>query len=98
VISFDWNSLRVGDRVVVHEHAKDLYRLPQRGLVEFVTVRRPINAVGIRVQSPSGSRVLWPTRQEVHAATSGAATTWRDCVPTDDQHAGGKRVSGHAPR
>lgn len=81
MITFDWNSLRVGDRVVVHERTANRYQVAQPGLVQFVTLRRPINEVGIRIESPSGPRVLWPTCPEVHAATSGAAATCQDCIP-----------------
>jgi hypothetical protein len=87
VIAFEWNSLRVRHRVIVHEHHADRYQLPQPGLVAFVTVRRPTNQVGIRIEPPSGSRVLWPTRQEVHAPTPRAAEACPHCTPVGDESA-----------
>jgi hypothetical protein len=79
VIAFDWNSLLVPDRVVVHEHVVERYRFPQPGVVAFVTIGRPTNDVGIRIDPPSGSRVLWPSRQEVHAATPADADACPYC-------------------
>jgi hypothetical protein len=83
VIAFEWNSLLVSDGVIVHEHDASRYQLAQPGLVEFVTVRRPTNEVGIRIDPSSGPRVVWPTRQEVHAATLGATDACPYCVRTE---------------
>jgi hypothetical protein len=80
VTPFEWNSLRVSDPVVVHEHSVDRYRIPQPGVVAFVVVRRPTNEVGIRIDAPSGAQVLWPTRQEVHAATTAGASACAYCA------------------
>lgn len=85
MIAFEWNSLRVRDGVIVHEHDADRYLVAQPGLVEFVTVRRPLNDVGIRIASSSGTRVLWPTRQEVHVATTVATDGCPYCGRADDQ-------------
>jgi hypothetical protein len=85
VIAFEWNSLHTGDRVVVHGHTDDDYRFPKPGLVGFVTVRRPINEVGIQIDTASGPRVLWPTRQEVHAATQAGASACLYCAHVDEQ-------------
>ena len=80
MIAFEWNSLLVRDRVIVHEHVADRYRLSQPGLVEFVTVLRPTNEVGIRIDATPRPRTLWPTRQEVHAATPSAAEACPYCA------------------
>ncbi len=88
MITFEWNSLLLRDRVVVHEHDRERYRVPQTGHVAFVTVRRPHNEVGIRTDAPSGSSVLWPTRQEVHAATPEATAACPYCAPVLDRRVG----------
>ena len=59
---FDWNSLRVGDRVIVHEHRRDAPVAGCDGTVAFVTQRRRHNAVGLRLE---GHEVRWLTRFEV---------------------------------
>jgi hypothetical protein len=92
VIAFEWNTLRVGDPAVVHEHSVERYRIPQPGVVAFVTMRRPTNEVGIRIDPPSGTRVLWPTREEVHSATPAGADACPYCVSVDERVGAGERV------
>jgi hypothetical protein len=60
---FDWNRLRVGDRVLVSEH--QAYRQPSWGTIAFVIQRPRHNEVGVRVDGDTGQRVLWPTRFEL---------------------------------
>jgi hypothetical protein len=84
VIVFEWNSLQVPEHLVVHEHVADRYRFPQPGVVAFVTTRRPTNEVGIRIDAPSGTRVVWPTRQQVHAATPAGADACPYCTGAAD--------------
>jgi hypothetical protein len=98
VIAFEWNTLRVGDQVVVHEHSAERYRIPQPGVVAFVTIRRPTNEVGIRIDPSSGTRVLWPTSQEVHAATPAAAAACPYCVLVDGRVGTGATVPSGAVR
>ena len=97
MIAFEWDALRGAEHVVVHEHAAERYRIPQPGVVAFVTMRRPSNEVGIRIDPPSGVRVLWPTRHEVHAATPTGAETCPYCVSVD-QRAGADATASRAPR
>jgi hypothetical protein len=99
VIAFEWNSLLVRDRVIVHEHTADRYRVSQPGLVTFVNVRRPTNEVGISIDAGSGSRVLWPTRQEIHAATPSATKACAYCAAADGEPpAPAAEADGRAPR
>jgi hypothetical protein len=81
VIQFDWNTLQPGDQVVVHEHAPESYLVAAPGKVEFVSVRKRGNEVGIRLAASSGSRVVWPTRYEVHAPTDAEVALCVLCLP-----------------
>jgi hypothetical protein len=56
---FEWNSLKVGDRVQVHESSGvDL----SEGVITAVERKKGSNGVGVRV----GRTVLWPARMTVH--------------------------------
>jgi hypothetical protein len=79
VIASDWNALRQGDPVVVHEgHDRGAHR-SRLGFVEFVWVRRPTNEVGIRVATPSGSCLVWPGHEQIHARTFAGAAACDTC-------------------
>ena len=66
---FDWNGLRVGDRVVVHEHRTGVAQRAERlGVVAFVTQDRRHNAVGLRIDDDP-TEVRWPTRFEVELSS-----------------------------
>jgi len=79
VIAADWNALHPGDLVVVHEHADHLAARPRFGVVEFVWVQRPTNAVGIRVTTSTGSRLVWPTHDATHERTLAGAAACHSC-------------------
>lgn len=60
-----WNSLRVGDAVLLHNEEGDVVA----GTVRFVTVAEgpdDDNAVGMRVQDADETYYAWPTPTEVH--------------------------------
>ncbi len=76
MLPFQWNALRTGDRVLVHDdHAAHLD--PLAGLVMIVEARRTGgNDVAIRVE-PSG-RVVRPRRHAVHLPSFGGdPACWR---------------------
>ena len=79
MIAADWNSLLPGDLVVVHRHDEHVAARSRLGVVELVWVQRPTNAVGIRVTTPRGSRVVWPTHDAIHARTNAGAADCRSC-------------------
>jgi hypothetical protein len=61
VLKFEWNGLRPGDRVLVHDAlTSDLALAP--GVVTRIERRRLVNGVGIRV----AAGILWPTYPAVH--------------------------------
>jgi len=67
MLTFQWNSLRVGDRVIVHDD--ELPGLPlQPGVVADIQSHRRRNDVAVRVETPGGSHVCHPRRQAVHLA------------------------------
>jgi hypothetical protein len=67
---FDWNRLRVGDRVLVREHRAETYGQARAGTIAFVNRRPRHNDVGVRADDDVTQRVFWPTRFELGAATA----------------------------
>jgi hypothetical protein len=70
VLRFEWNALRQGHRVSVHDPASaDMALIP--GIVVMIdtpVARRGVNGIGIRVADDFGtSRILWPSYLAVHA-------------------------------
>jgi hypothetical protein len=69
VLKFDWNALRVGDRVVVHESWDTAVPL-LTGTVAMVAMKRSkrgTNGVGIHVVADGGGhRVVWPPYLAAH--------------------------------
>jgi hypothetical protein len=66
MLRFEWNALRVGDHVEMHDSgATELGLVP--GVVVVVNSVKGSNNVGIHVTASSrGEAVLWPTRLAVH--------------------------------
>ena len=90
MLRLEWNSLRAGDRVLVHD-ADDPQRRLVAGVVAAVLTTSGANEVSIRVTTPTGVRVVKPQRLSVHA----------DPVDFDGQCwrcAGPKSSSQAAPR
>jgi hypothetical protein len=65
VLRLDWNSLRAGDRLLVHHSDVDAVRL-LAGVVTSVTLADGCNEVEVRVTTNSGTRVFRPQRLMVH--------------------------------
>jgi hypothetical protein len=66
MVRLEWNALRVGDHVLVHDPSDaEMQLLP--GVVTMVQTVSGSNDIGIRVASGDGGfRVLRPTRLTVH--------------------------------
>jgi hypothetical protein len=70
MLRFEWNALRRGDEVLVHDQRdRDLTLRP--GVVAMLDTRRGTNAIGIRVgggavDGAAESTVLWPSYLAVH--------------------------------
>lgn len=94
----EWNALRVGDRVLVHD-AVDA-DLPLRpGTVAIVATARGANDVGIRVADDADrTRVARPNRQAVHSDPWDAMEEcWRcDSAGARDSHRPGTAEAGPA--
>jgi hypothetical protein len=65
MLRFDWDVLRVGERVLVHD-ADNADLALVSGVVAMVNTRRVSNGLGVRVGSTMGGAILWPARLAVH--------------------------------
>lgn len=68
MLKFEWNALRIGDGVLVHD-PRDAELGLIRGAVLMVDSnkgKRPANDVGIRVGAGDEQHVLWPSYLAVH--------------------------------
>lgn len=69
MLRFEWNALRVGHRVVVHDQMGSEFPLVP-GTVAMLETKRgkgSANGVGIRVAADGGgSRVVWPSYLAAH--------------------------------
>ena len=66
MLGFEWNALRVGDRVLVHGTTKGLGDLVP-GDVVMVSLQTGSNGVGIHIVSTGGEpSIVWPSRLAVH--------------------------------
>jgi hypothetical protein len=65
MLRLDWNLLRRGDRVMVHD-TDDPQRRLVAGVVTAVVETTGSNEVSIRVISPGGVRMIQPQRLSVH--------------------------------
>jgi hypothetical protein len=65
MLLFQWNALRAGDRVMVHDDHDPELELHE-GAVRLVQTRQPgANEIGIRLDDPA-SEMLRPRRHAVH--------------------------------
>ena len=70
MLNFQWNALRTGDSVVVHDGGQSASALFP-GVVTTVSMRKGSNEVGIRVTTPDGTAVIvWPSSFVVHQAAA----------------------------
>ena len=78
MLRLEWNSLRVGDRVLVHDAADaDLALVP--GVVAMVQTAAGSNDIGVRVTAEgAGHRIVRPARLAVHLDPwAHTETCWR---------------------
>jgi len=67
MLRFEWNALRPGDHVVLHDPRTPEMTLTD-GVVTGVETHKRVNGVGIRVAKPRGDvEVLWPSPFVVHS-------------------------------
>ena len=65
MLPFQWNALRVGDRVMVHDDLDPSFQL-RTGSVALVQTRQPgTNEIAVRLDEPASGIVL-PRRHAVH--------------------------------
>ena len=97
MLTFQWNALRTGDRVIVHDDLDPDLGLHE-GVVELVqTVRSGANDVGIRLDDRP-SDVLRPWRHAVHLLPIDPRyPCWRCAAQasssTDQDHTGDRVVA-----
>ena len=65
MLRLEWNSLRTGDRVLVHD-ADDPHLRLLAGVVATVLETSGANEVSIKVSTPVGVRLVKPQRLSVH--------------------------------
>ena len=66
MLRFEWNALRTGDHVLVHD-PRTAEMILTRGVVASVDTHKGANVVGIRVGGNSGeTTVLWPSHISLH--------------------------------
>ena len=66
MLALEWNALRVGDRVLVHDTMNVIGDLAP-GAVVMVSLQDGSNGVGIRITSAGGDpSIVWPSRLTVH--------------------------------
>jgi hypothetical protein len=81
MLRLEWNSLRAGDRVLVHDADDPQLRLVA-GVVSAVLQTSGANEVSIRVTTPVGVRVVKPQRLSVHPDPVGFdGQCWRCAGP-----------------
>jgi len=78
VLTFQWNALRAGDKVLVHDPTSADLTLAS-GVVTMIDVRKGANSVGIRLAPHAGGEaVLWPSHLSVHLdPRDDTAPCWR---------------------
>jgi hypothetical protein len=65
MLRFNWDVLRVGDRVLLHDSdTADLALVS--GVVAMVDTKKRSNRIGIRIGSTTGKVIIWPSRLAVH--------------------------------
>jgi hypothetical protein len=87
VLRFEWNALRPGDDVLVHDPRTADMTLTE-GVVTSVDTHTRVNGVGIRLDTPDGeATILWPSPFVVHHdPRDPAEPCWR-CEELADEEA-----------
>lgn len=79
MLRFDWDSLRVGDRVLVHGPSDAQLALVPGVVVMVDTKVRAPNGVGIRIGTGAAWHVVWPLYLAVHPDPRPTAEPCRRC-------------------
>jgi hypothetical protein len=69
MLKFEWNALRVGDQVVVHDPVGTAFPLLAGtvAMIETKRSKRDANGVGIRVAAEGGGhRIVWASHLAAH--------------------------------
>jgi hypothetical protein len=68
--TFQWNALRKGDSVVIHDGLPAMGALVP-GVVTSVSMKKGSNDVGIRFTTANGrSKIVWPNSSVVHLSVT----------------------------
>ena len=97
MFEFQWNALRVGDRVAVHEDLDAGFEL-SHGIVHIVETRsHAVNAVAIRLDNGQSAN-QHPVRHAVHLLPlNGRPPCWR-CETSAARSRPAVRPGGSSPR
>jgi hypothetical protein len=85
MLRLDWDSLRAGDRVLVHgDWSTELALVP--GVVVMVDAkRRAPNGVGVRIGTGDAWHVVWPLYLAVHVDPQRGDDACRRCEEITNQ-------------
>ena len=66
MLKFEWNALRIGDKVLVHDPRTTDLALTT-GSVAMIDAHKGVHGIGIRVTAQGdGTAVQWPSHLSVH--------------------------------
>lgn len=80
MLKFEWNALRVGDQLTVHDPSHPDLQLVAGTVVMVETTRagRAANGIGISIASGDGGhRVIWPSYMAAHQGPPELGDCWR---------------------
>ena len=83
MLTFEWNALRIGDHVVVHDpqHPELPLLAGTVSVIQATRTSREVNGLGIRVATVGGGhRVIWPSYLAAHLESSGPAEDCWQCT------------------
>ena len=80
MLTFEWNALRVGDGVLVHDPRDPGLALISGTvlMVETPKGKRSANGVGVRIAAGDAHEVVWPSHLATHRVPAGTSDgCWR---------------------
>ena len=97
MLRLQWNALKVGDKVLVHDDADTTLRL-EPGIVAMVQTAQGSNDLGVRVAGPAGRvGVVRPSRLSVHLDPRDVnEECWRCDAIAAEAGRGRETVTAHA--
>ena len=85
MLNMEWNALRRGDKVLVHDPRSPNMALTT-GLVALFDTHKHTNDIGIRLPADGGQgRIVWPSRLVVHPDPRDATEPCWRCQELDDR-------------